>query len=400
MSVLMRVILSIVALAISGVVDMIWTPVQTIVSANLAGAQFENSDPAAVASLVGMSLLHGVPGVVSLITFITLILIWALGWKGTTKGAAVILVMLGASAPHAFAFFDTTDKTEAMTIMPNESAFWIPDIGANKDSQTSLDSEAYLREKKIALKRFIIPHAKLSNSGGNWGYDAFVPTGRLIIVDRTPYNREWVRSAERGTAAKDESFPCQTKDGLNVTAEVTIAASVTEDQSPLFLHYFGVNNPAGDRSTNQVIFTSVYYGKSLTQVMDGIGRGYVQTLVCHEIGIRDFTTANNEYIQIIDNVTKAATTFLAARGIGVDYLGWAGTWEFDKDVQRAINDRYTGEKVAPVLAALQWKATVDALEGWDHKLPTSLTLFGFDINSVLKSLVMPPTDAPPTNKKP
>ena len=66
--------------------------------------------------------------------------------------------------------------------------------------------------------------------------------------------------------------------------------------------------------------------------------------------------------------------FLSDRGITVDYIGWAGTWTFDPDVQRAVNDRYTGEKVAPVLSTLQAKAAVDALEGLDHRLPVSLTL--------------------------
>lgn len=84
----------------------------------------------------------------------------------------------------AYAFFQQTDKTEAYTILPNESAFWIPDVGDNKNSQTKLDSADYLNANKVALKRFVIPHAKLTNTGGAWGWDYVVPTGRLIIVDQ------------------------------------------------------------------------------------------------------------------------------------------------------------------------------------------------------------------------
>ena len=101
----------------------------------------------------------------------------------------------------AYAYYDKNDVTEAYTILPNESAFWIPDVGANKDNQAKLDSEAYLNDNKVALKRFIVPHAKLSGSSGAWGWaDYYVPSGRLIIVDRTPYSREWVDAADRGTS--------------------------------------------------------------------------------------------------------------------------------------------------------------------------------------------------------
>lgn len=284
-----------------------------------------------------------------------------------------MLAMLSINRP-AMAFYNTTDRAEAVTIMPNESAFWIPDVGANKDNQTNFDSEEYLKANKVAIKRFIIPHSKFNNSGGWIGFDAYVPTGRMIIVDRAPYNRDWVKAGDRGTSAKDESFPCQTNDGLNITAEVSIGVSVTEDNAPKFLHFFGVNNPVGDRTDPSVIFTSVYYGRSLTQAMDGPGRGEIHTEVCEEFGKRSFDQANADVNVIMTAVKTSATKWLADRGISVDYMGWAGTFGFDADVQKAVNDRYTGEKVKPVLETLQAKAMVDAIEGWNHVLPTSINL--------------------------
>ena len=55
------------------------------------------------------------------------------------------------------------------------------------------------------MKRFIVPHVKLQGSGGF--YDFYVPAGRLIIVDRTTYSREWVDATDRGTSKKKEGFP-------------------------------------------------------------------------------------------------------------------------------------------------------------------------------------------------
>jgi hypothetical protein len=386
-----RLLASAAVLAVAAAVRAFVEPLATIGSAETAGRQFDNSNAAAVASSVGLGFFHGTGALITLLTLAALCLIW---WKPARRALVpAALAVLGATAivPNpALAYYDTANRAEAVTIMPNESAFWIPDTGANKDTQTNLDSEAYLAANKIALKRFVIPHAIFRDSGGaNWfDRDYYVPTGRMIIVDRAPYNREWVRATDRGTSARDESFPCQTKDGLNITAEVSIAASVTDENSPKFLHFFGVNNPTGDRTQPAVIFTSVYYGRSLSQVMDGIGRGLVQTAVCREIGSRTFDQANNDYNAVMDAVRVQAVKFLSDRGISVDFIGWAGTWTFDHDVQRAVNDRYAGEKVAPVLATLQAKAIVDALEGWDKHLPASLTLLGVppDLGAALATM--------------
>jgi hypothetical protein len=374
-----RLVASVTVLLAAGVIRAVATPAETLASAELAGDQLRNADAVAAVTAVKLDLLGSLDGLISLAVLVTLALIWLPLLRRLP--AAAVLVAAGASLAGtrpALAYYDTVNRAEAVTIMPNESAFWIPDTGANRDSQTNLDSEAYLAVNKIALKRFVIPHAIFRDSGGtNWfDRDYYVPTGRMIIVDRAPYNREWVKAVERGTAARDESFPCQTKDGINITAEVSIAASVADENSPKFLHFFGVNNPAGDRTSPSVIFTSVYYGRSLTQVMDRIGRGLVQTAVCREIGSRSFDQANADYNAVMDAVRVQALKFLGDRGITVDYIGWAGTWTFDKDVQQAINDRYTGEKVAPVVGTLQAKAAVDALEGWDRHLPSSLTLLG------------------------
>ena len=61
----------------------------------------------------------------------------------------------------AAAYYDKTDYTEAYTILPNESGFWIPDAGANKDSQAQFDIRGLPPDaNRVALKRFIVPHAE------------------------------------------------------------------------------------------------------------------------------------------------------------------------------------------------------------------------------------------------
>ncbi|HET6235054.1 MAG TPA: hypothetical protein VFE41_08830 [Acetobacteraceae bacterium] len=202
-------------------------PAATMLTGQAAGSQFENSDTSYFGSILGLRIFGhlGIPFVLLLLIVIVLI------WLGPLRRFIPGTAMVGASrvlfgvAP-AQAYHDKSDYTEAYTILPNESAFWIPDVGANKDSQAQLESEAYLNANKVALKRFILPHVHLSRLGGF--FDFYVPAGRLIIVDRTPFSRDWVDAAGRGTSEQKQGFPCQTAEGLNVTAGESIGASVLE----------------------------------------------------------------------------------------------------------------------------------------------------------------------------
>ena len=374
-----------------------FTPVATLIAGKAAGQQFENNDFAYVQAVYTMNALSGIGLLLTSLFLLTVAAIW---WSPVRKLIAQITtaaLVFWLLTPDAHAFFEKTDKTEAYTIMPNESAFWIPDVGA-ASSQAQLESEAFLNEKKLAVKRFIIPHQKLSGSGGWAAWDYYVPSGRLIIVDRTPYSREWVDADDRGTSKKKEGFPCQSKEGINITVGISIGASVTERDAAKFLYRFGVTPPKGDRTSGEVIFTSVYNGRSLEQVMDDVGRKKVQTLVCGLIGSRTFDAANDEAGAIIAAVEEASKAYFAAVGVTLDFIGWGDTFEFDKDVQAAVNRRYVAtqdEKVAAMLAphagTIQALAAADALRAFgyktDGKLPTTIVGLPTELGTLLGTLL-------------
>ncbi len=371
-----RCIASAIVILAYGWINFLLNPIGTIVSAGLAGKQLENSDTAYVVSQYGVNFFHdlGIPGILLLAI---LLLIWwkpLINLKFKGPSAAMILFIVLAGASQVFGFYEKPDRSEALTIMPDESFFWIPDVGDNKNSQVKLNSEEYYLANKLPVKRFIIPHALFTGSNPYWR-DFYVPTGRAIIQPRTPYNREWTKDSKRGTSSRDESFPCQDSEGHNVTVEIAIGAYVTEDQAPRYLFNFGVKPPKGDRSDPQVIFTSVYYGKDLPEVMDGVVRNKIQTLVCGEIASRPLDKVNSEANAIMQTIEVNTTKYCADKGVTLDYIGWAGTFTFDKDVQQAINDRYTAQTIAPYLPTLETKAIIDALNRWDGHAPHSLSLW-------------------------
>jgi hypothetical protein len=408
----LRFVTSVIAMLAYGWINFILNPIETLAVGKIAGDQLQSSDMAYVGSMVGMSFLHHLH-----IPLIALLLILLLIWwspilrfvrsmkSKTTMGTIIFCLVILGSLSQAFAFYEKPDRSEAITIMPDESFFWIPDVGDNKTSQVKLNSEEYYLANKLPVKRFVIPHAIFTGSNPYWR-DFYVPTGRAIIQPRTPYNREWTKDSKRGTSTRDESFPCQDSEGHNVTVEIAIGAYVTEDQAPRYLFNFGVKPPKGDRSDPQVIFTSVYYGKDLPEVMDGVVRNKIQTLVCSEIAGRPLDRVNSEANAMMQKIQENTTRYCADKGVTLDYIGWAGTFTFDKDVQQAINDRYTAQTIAPYLATLETKAVIDALNRWDGHAPANLSLWwlpsgiGDFLSRVLKSEPnKAPIDAPKPDAK-
>ena len=389
---LLRILITIGIVVLWGVVYTFLHPAATILAGYAAGLQFENSDGAAIGShmatqYIGVNML--VPTAVAIVA---LLFLWVPYIERKFLATVAIFGLL--SAP-AYAYYDKSDYTEAYTILPNESAFWVPDIGANKDSQAQFDSESYLQANKLAVKRFIVPHTNLQGSGAFFNF--YVPAGRLIIVDRTPFSREWV-AGNRGTSARDESFPCQSKEGLDISVGVSIGASVTEANAARYLYRFGVLAPPGDRGDPKTIFTSVYYSRKLENAMDDVGRKKVQTLVCSEITSRTFDKANEEANVIMESVKKSATDYFASVGITLDFIGWADTFTFDKSVQEAVNRRYiaqveqkNAEMLAPYANTMQALAAADALRAFggksDGKLPTTIVGLPTELGTLLSTLL-------------
>jgi hypothetical protein len=403
-AILLRVLISVAAFLLYGWANLILSPVSTIMAANSAGQQLNNSDAAYGASVIGMRFFAHL-GISSLVLLAILALIW---WpvlrRGRSRTVILGLALASLLGGPAHAYYDKTDLTEAYTILPNETGFWIPDAGANKDNQAQFESEAYLNSNKIALKRFIVPHAKLSGSGSF--FDFYVPAGRLIIVDRTPFSREWVDSEQRGTSRKKEGFPCQSKEGLNILVGVSIGASVTEANAAKYLYRFGVLSPQGDRGDPRVIFTSVYYSRRLAEVMDDVGRKKVQTLVCDEITSRTFDQANADAVKIMEGVKQKATEYFASVGITLDFIGWADTFTFDPAVQEAVNRRYIATQdqaiaamLAPHAATIQALAGAEALRAFgnktDGRLPSTIVGLPTDLGSLLGGLLSAGDSAKP-----
>jgi hypothetical protein len=195
-----------------------------------------------------------------------------------------------------------------------------------------------------------------------------------------------VKQPHRGTDKTDQSFPCQSSEGLDITVGIAIGASVYEENAAKFLFRFGVNPPVGDRTDPNVIFTSVYYGKSLAQVMDGPVRSRVQSLVCDEMTSRTLDKHNAEAASMMSSIQKKVDAYMTSVGITLDFIGWADTFIVDPQVQASIDRKYiatqdlaVAQSLAPHAATLQALATAEGTRTvankWNGAVPTSVSLW-------------------------
>lgn len=368
-----RVFLTITLALVCGWINWLLTPIATLGAGKMAAGQFEASDQAYLVSTYGMAFFARL-GVPSLVLLGLLLCVWWSPLKVSVKKLVALITATTALLvvcvyPHdASAYYDKTDYTEAFFILPNESAFYVPDVGDNKTSQAKFGSEQYYQENKIAAKRFVIPHVKLEGSG-LWS-NFYVPAGRLFVLSRSPVSLEWVADPKKGSSPVNEAFPCQSKEGLNITVGMAIGVSVSDENAAKYLAHFGIEPLKGDRSTPEVTFTSIMSARTLFNVMTTVGRNKVQALVCNELTSRSFDDGNSQALAVMQGVKDAATKYFDSVGITLEYLGWADTMTFDKDVQDAINHNYANQKLRPVIDVMMAKAQIDTMQKWNGVVPS------------------------------
>lgn len=129
-------------------------------AADTAGKQLLNSNDAYVMSMWKLAALRLYKALYAL----SLALIVVTWWTPIKTAFMVVMekmsslaVVLAAASMlfangDAGAYYAVSDYTEMVYITPNQTCFWIPDVGANKDSQQKFMSESYLHDNKVAAK--------------------------------------------------------------------------------------------------------------------------------------------------------------------------------------------------------------------------------------------------------
>jgi len=321
-------------------------PAETLSAARagrIAARQFEDSDWPAVETAAMATLNDGFLLAASLAA---LAAIWLIGRRGSGYAALALAAILSEGTPQgAKAYYDTKDYPEFKEVMPNETAFLIPEVGETKSGQAAFMSEAFLNERKVAMKRVQIPHTLIRNPG--WSYDYFVPAARLMLVDRSPVSREWVSSGERGTSQKDQGIRFETADSVSLRAGIVISAFVKEEDASRFVYWFGARPMGTNINDPQVNFASVIYARSLAEVVDENVHRTVQAAMAKEFGRRTTDEAIHQKAEVIDAVEKEVRRVFEPMGLTITTLGYAEGLTFDNPkIQDAIDMTFMAIKNA------------------------------------------------------
>jgi len=208
-------------------------------------------------------------------------------------------------------------------ILANETAFVVPLEGASKSGQAQFMSEDYLNQAKVATKRVSLSLRKHS-TGRLWMSYKWIPTVKVIKVNRQPVTREWTGKEDTGTAGRDEALWVESADSIGFGVGVNTTAMVTEEDAAKFLYYFA--------------------GKSLSVVVDENVRGKVNSVLSREFAAHDLEKGRGMKNEIFAIASEETINAFKKMGVTITNLGLAeGLVYADKEIQTAINEKFRAE---------------------------------------------------------
>ncbi len=210
-------------------------------------------------------------------------------------------------------------------IKPNETAFVIP-LEGDTASQEQFESVKYLEAKKVQAKRITLPITKRET--GRWlGEFEWLPTVRVIKVDRSLVTREWSEPSTKGKPPANmqkAAIAVESKESIGFHVGINVTVLIQEDDAATYLYWHNV--------------------KTLEEVTDTNIRGFIQGVLSREFGALSLEQAKDQKNRVFGVAEKEAKEHFKQYGITILNLGNAGGLEFDDvEIQNAINNTQTSE---------------------------------------------------------
>lgn len=224
------------------------------------------------------------------------------------------------------------DTPEFAEVSNSETAFLVPLTG-DTGRQKGFDSEKYLADRKVAVKRVRIPHEWVQT--GRWANDGeWMATVRLIKVDRAPVTREWTAERESGTSEKDQAIWIESQDSVGFSTGITCTARIPDDGAAV---RFLFNYPSGSIET--VMDTEIR--ARVQMVMAEFANGYaLSDLLGPKKG------------ELIAKVREDVVPFFAERGIEITTVGQFGGFRYENPkIQESIDNVFQAQQDEEVARA-------------------------------------------------
>jgi hypothetical protein len=239
--------------------------------------------------------------------------------------ASTVLLLVSGCKPF--------DRPEYVEIDTSETGFLIP-LECDSGAQARFQSEDYLLARKVATKRVQILHRWSQegrmNSDGKW-----IPTVRLIKVNRSPVTREWTTESlpSSGRVVRtDRAIWIESADSVGFSMGFACTAFIAEDDAARFLYWY----PSG----------------SLSEVMDKEIRARIQQVAAEVAAKYPLDSLRAKKQEIADAVKKDVTSFFQTRGVTVTTIGMFGGMTYENpEIQRAIDQTFIAQQLKVVAEA-------------------------------------------------
>lgn len=249
---------------------------------------------------------------------------------------------------------------------PNETAFLVSLEGNAKEGQAKMDSLAFYEAAKVQAKRIEIPQRWLQ-TGRSAGSGRYVPTMKLIKVDRSPVTRLWYNEGDK--IGDKAGINVETKGSVGVTFGISLSARLDESDTAKFLYYYNTK-PLAEVMDKEIYATAtsilgaavgkMQYEEMIAKkdeivaaLQDGLTKQYSQYgITIYGIGLYGGIIPDNPGIQVaLDNLVIAERAKAAAIADNATARIKAETTAInsamaDVDLKKALADyiRAAGEK--------------------------------------------------------
>lgn len=245
--------------------------------------------------------------------------------KRALSSPAALVILIAASLSSCLKPVNVPQFEE---IANNETAFVVPLEGDLK-SQAKFQSEEQLEKQKVALKRVQVE--KRWQTTGRYDYEGeWMPTMRVVKVDRSPVTREWKAPEDQHgkaikSSAADKAIWVESADSVGFSMGFNCTAFIKEEDAAKFLY--------------------MYAGNSLSVVMDQEIRARVQQVAAEVAAIYPLDLLRAKKQEMIDKVKADIVPFFALRGITITTIGMFGgmTYENPK-IQDSIDATFVAQQ--------------------------------------------------------
>jgi hypothetical protein len=210
----------------------------------------------------------------------------------------------------------------------NETAFLLPLEEKAAEGGKAIGSVEDLEKAVVRSQRVIIPQRQFQ-TGRLPGSYKWIPTMRVVKVDRTQVTREWTRNEKTGTSTADQAIKLESLDSIDFQVGMTVGVSILHEDAPKFLYYNA--------------------GRKLSDIVDSNIRGFCQSVLAREFGKALLSECPARKGDAFKTCFEEAKTFYKQKGITIDYLGSSeGLYYSNSEIQRQFDRQFTASNEAKV----------------------------------------------------